>query len=116
MKSHISQAGNVDTENIGHCGGTADDGCGARERDRGHQAGVMLFLAWANRQQPMRAQSSTGWVVGRPGTTACSRQVREGVIQERVRSACRRINRGEGCFTLIVLLGGVRETAYRRSY
>jgi hypothetical protein len=45
MKSHISQAGNVDTENIGHCGSAADDGCGAAERDRGHQAGLMLFLA-----------------------------------------------------------------------
>jgi len=38
MKSQISQAGNVDAENIGHCGGAADDECGAAERDRGQQS------------------------------------------------------------------------------
>jgi RHS repeat-associated protein len=48
-------------------------GCGVPEPDRGlGDRGDPAPFCGANRQLPMRARSSTGWVAGRPDTTAGS--------------------------------------------
>ena len=58
--------------------------CGVPELDRGpspHLVGglatvaIPLRFCGANRQLPMRARSSTGWVAGRPDTTAGSQPI-----------------------------------------
>src|ERR1700731_3211166 len=50
--------------------------CGAPEPDRGlRDCDDPAPFCGANRQLPMRAQSSTGWVAGRPDTTAGSQPI-----------------------------------------
>src|ERR1700682_748981 len=49
--------------------------CGVPELDRGLRDRGDPAPCGANRQLPMRAQSSTGWVAGRPDTTAGSQPI-----------------------------------------